>query len=690
MSKAGRGAGNGLRPLHVYSLGFWRGPRIARILKLAGWRITTGWPGRDGAVGIWGAAPRAWRGEAVARRSAAGIVRVEDAFLRSVVPGRARGRLARRGPLGLLIDPVGLHFDSSRPSLIEELVTSGATAGLETRAAGGIARLRAADLSKYNTHRPEADAPPPGHVLVIDQTRGDASLMGAGRATFLAMLAAARAEHPGRPLVIRSHPETAAGLRPGHLTADDLRPGEIFCDAPVSPWRLVKGAAAVYAVSSQLGYEALLAGHRPRLFGTPFYSGWDLSDDEGPPLARRGRASAESLFAASHLLAPTWYDPCRDALTDFEGALAQLEAETAAFRQDRDGHLAWGMRLWKRPGIARAFGQGGHVRFARRPSPDVTLAWANRADDIPHFALTQISRGEAAPAAGGQRPPARPLLRVEDGFLRSRGLGAELTPALSLVADDLGIYYDPTRPSRLEALVAAPLPPGGEARAEALMARLRAQGLSKYNLGGEAPALPCDRGPVILVPGQVEDDASIRQGASEVRTNLALLRATRQANPHAFLVWKPHPDVEAGLRPGAVAPEAAADLADLTALRADPAALLAQVDAVWTITSTLGFEALIRGVAVTTLGAPFYAGWGLTRDLGPMPERRRARPGLSALVHAALIAYPRYMDPVSGLPCPVEVALDRLAEADGPRGGPGLRLLAKAQGALASQSWLWR
>lgn len=687
----GRSPPVALRPLHVYNLGFWRQPRIRRILALAGWRVTTGWPGGDGTVGLWGASPTAWRGAAAARRSGASTVRVEDAFLRSVLPGRASGRLARRGPLGLLIDPLGLHFNPSRPSLIEDLITSGATAGLEARAAQGIARLRAADLSKYNSHDPDMPPPAEGYVLVIDQTRGDASLMGAGRATFLAMLEAARAENPDRLLVLRSHPETAAGLRPGHLGAEDLRPGEVLCDGPVSPWRLVEGAAAVYAVSSQLGYEALLAGHRPRLFGTPFYAGWGLSDDETPAPSRRGPATREALFAASHLLAPAWYDPCRDRLTDFEGAVDQLEAEGAAFRQDRHGHLAYGMRLWKRRAIAHAFGQGAGVRFTSHPSARVTLVWANSEAELAPFFCPQIFSGGSAPADGGQRPPAPALLRVEDGFLRSRGLGATLTPALSLVADDLGIYYDPTRPSRLEALMEAPLPPGGETRAQALIARLRAEGLSKYNLSATPLTLPDTEGrKIILVPGQVEDDASIRLGAGVERRNLDLLRRVRAENPDAFLIWKPHPDIEAGLRPGAVPPQEAARLADMTAAQADPIALLDQVDAVWTMTSTLGFEALIRGVPVTTLGAPFYAGWGLTDDLGPVPERRQARPGLAGLVHATLIAYPRYMDPVSGLPCPVEVALDRLADPATPGGGPGLRLLAKAQGLLASQSWLWR
>src|SRR3546814_12299775 len=53
---------------------------------------------------------------------------------------------------------------------------------------------------------------------------------------------------------------------------------------------------------------------------------------------------------------------------------------------------------------------------------------------------------------------------------------------------------------------------------------------------------------VILVPGQVEDDASIRFGCTDVRTNIALLKAARAARPDAFIVYKPHPAVGSGHR----------------------------------------------------------------------------------------------------------------------------------------------
>ncbi len=658
-----RSAGFSARRIFAFNGGFLRQGRVRRIMTLAGLPPQIGLPAAGDAVAVWGKSPTAWRGEAIAARKDLPVVRVEDAFLRSILPGRAKGMVARRGPIGLLIDPCGLHFDAESPSLLEMLIPSAEAQALVRPAREAIARLITADLSKYNAHLSGQPIPEAGYVLVVDQTRGDASLAGAGRAEFLAMLQAARDENPGARIVIRSHPETAAGLRAGHFTTSDLRHGEQFCDAPVSPWRLVQGAARVYAYSSQLGYEAMLVGHRPRLFGTPFYAGWGLSDDERG-FARRRPVPLEAVFAASHLLAPVWYDPCRDCLTDFEGALRQIEAEARAWRDDHAGHLAYGMRLWKRGPLTRFFGSGKGLRFTAKPGAAVTMVWANRADEVPQAA------------------------RIEDGFIRSRGLGAALVPPLSLVVDDRGIYYDPTRPSQFEALLADPLPPQGSWRSKEFINTLQVSGITKYNLDGSLPDLPA--GHRILVPGQVEDDASIRLGAGAERSNLALLRRVRAENPDAVVIYKPHPDVEAGLRPGLIPEADLQALADVVARKASAVALLAQVDELWTMTSTMGFEALLRGIPVTTLGAPFYAGWGLTRDLGPVPERRRLRPDLYAFAHAALIAYPRYFDPVSNLPCPPEVALERLGDRSLQMQGRLPRLLAKAQGAASSYAWIWR
>jgi capsular polysaccharide export protein len=93
---------------------------------------------------------------------------------------------------------------------------------------------------------------------------------------------------------------------------------------------------------------------------------------------------------------------------------------------------------------------------------------------------------------------------------------------------------------------------------------------------------------------------------------------------------------------------------------------------------------------VTCLGSPFYAHWGLTDDRAMPIPRRAARVDLAALVHATLIAYPRYFDPITGLACPVEVIVDRLENGDVPAPGPMNRSLAKLQGLLASFAFVWR
>ena len=675
-------AGDIPRRLYFYSAGFLHQTRLRRILTLAGHESRLGLPGPSDAIMVWGRSPYAARGEAVAARFGVPLIRVEDAFLRSIHPGRMGDP-----PIGLLIDGLGVHFDSAVPSSLECLLATHPLndSNLLTLANDGMARIKALDLSKYNIHVSDSPLPPAGYVLVIDQTLGDASILHAGAtaATFAQMLKAAQDEHPGLRVVIKSHPETVQGLRPGHFGHGDVSSHVSLLTDPVSPWKLLDGAVAVYTVSSQLGFEAVLAGHSPHVFGQPFYAGWGLTQDRNPLPRRTRLLTAAQVFAAAMILAPIWYDPCRDRICSFEEAVDQLEAEVRAFREDRCGHVAVGMRLWKRGRLQAVFGQQKRLMFQDDPAKTAqtgrsVLVWAGKfkADDF----------------AADQR-----VLRVEDGFLRSRGLGADLVPPLSLVTDDLGIYYDPTKPSRLEQLLLSPLPAGGARRAEALIARLTSARLTKYNLSGTPlPLLP--PGLRLLVPGQVEDDASIRLGAGAERTNLRLLRAVRAAHPEAVIIYKPHPDVEAGLRPGAIAQSDLAGLADVVARGADPVALIDACDGVWTMTSTLGFEALLRGKPVTCLGAPFYAGWGLTCDLGPVPERRlRApdgqplpRPTLAHLAHAALIAYPRYYDPISRRPCPPEVALDRLASGDLPRPGLGLRLLAKAQGVLASHAGLWR
>lgn len=323
--------------------------------------------------------------------------------------------------------------------------------------------------------------------------------------------------------------------------------------------------------------------------------------------------------------------------------------------------IACGMAWWKRKRIAQFLAAEG--RPALIFSDDAKQAAAMAGDGL--IAVWPSRMPEGLDQLAGDR-----LIRIEDGFIRSIGLGADLHPPLSIVVDTRGIYYDPTCPSDLETILeTAAFPPALLARAEALIDTIVAAGISKYGRGAPTTSGPRPKGGkrTVLVPGQVEDDLSVRLGGAGVQGNLDLLRRARAAEPGAHILFKPHPDVDAGHRVGRVPDSELFDYADEIVRGESMPSLLARVDGVHVLTSLTGFEALLRGLDVTVHGQPFFAGWGLTRDLAePMPRRTR-RLSLKELVAGALILYPRYLDPVTEQPCEPELLLQRFAEGWVPR-----------------------
>ena len=234
------------------------------------------------------------------------------------------------------------------------------------------------------------------------------------------------------------------------------------------------------------------------------------------------------------------------------------------------------------------------------------------------------------------------ILRIEDGFLRSVGLGADLIRPLSWVVDQRGIHYNVSQPSDLEYLCeTGSFDEALLHRAACLRSKIVAAGLTKYNVGTLSWKRPSSADYVILVPGQVESDASLVYGALGERSNMGLLRTVRQAYPNAYLVYKPHPDILARLRAEGQDEQVAYLWCDEVVTDVSINELLKGVDEVHVLTSLAGFEALLRGKLVTCYGQPFYSGWGLTKDI--LLNNRRSRClTLDELVAAALIKYPLY------------------------------------------------
>ena len=590
---------------------------------------------------------------------------LEDGFLRSAGLG-----VHGDPPLSVVVDDLGVYYDATRPSRLENLLNGAPvaplpgddTAGQSTepvqsdplgdtallaRARRCLARLLEGGLSKYNSS-PDITLPPAAcpRVLVVDQTAGDLSIEYglAGADSFSVMLDAALAEHPGAEILVKIHPDVIAGKKRGHLLAAGAHPRVRLLEGDSNPAHLVRQVQHVYVVTSLTGFEAVLAGTPVTCFGAPFYAGWGLTDDRVAIPRRRQQRRVEQVFAAAYLLYARYRHPDTGAACGIEAVIDHLALQRRRYRENAGELYCYGFSLWKR-GYARRYLQcpWNRVRFIRtawplrwhRPGPEARLVvWGMREPP----ALRQLAERRYIP-----------LWRMEDGFLRSVGLGSDLTAPASLVLDRQGIYFDPAQPSDLEAILQQRAFSSEEmALARQIRTAIVSLGLSKYNVGQprrlQHGAKPGQR--VILVPGQVEDDASIRQGCLDIRTNAGLLHEVRTQAPDAWIIYKPHPDLLSGNRDGVTGTDHNADY-DQLVTDIGIVQCLDVADEVHTMTSLVGFEGLLRGKRVVTYGLPFYAGWGLTGDRHSI-RRRTARLQLDELVAGSLIVYPRYLNIASG------------------------------------------
>ncbi|QKJ66122.1 capsular polysaccharide biosynthesis protein [Deefgea piscis] len=606
------------------------------------------------AVLGWGLRPTTRQAREYAAQHGLPYWALEDGFLRSVGMGQGVP------PLSIVVDDVGIYYDARRPSRLEQLIAMPLADDQAARAKALVQAWRSAKTSKYNHQRMTAADFAQPFVLVVDQTYGDAAIQyGSGSAAhFDAMLAAALAENPAQQVVVKIHPEVMSGRKRGHfdLAVLQANPRILVLADDIHPADLLPLAARVYVVTSQMGFDALLWGIPVRCFGMPFYAGWGLTQDEIPQISRRSHVSLLQLVHAALVAYPRYIDPETGQLCEVERVLAHLALQRRCRARLPESLVAYGFSRWKQP-IVQRFCQGSSVSmwrwFSRQPAADTAIvAWGKKHDaqlaDLPN-----------------------PIIRIEDGFLRSVGLGAHLIAPMSWVFDRSGIYFDATQPSDLEHLLqTATLDRALQLRAKALRQRIVAAGLTKYNVGQSQGWQRPQAERVLLVAGQVEGDASIRFGAGEVCSNMGLLQAVRAANPDAYVVYKPHPDVLAGLRAQGLDEHAAEQWCDEVVEHIAVTDLFAQVDAVHVITSLTGFEALLRQVPVVVWGMPFYAGWGLTDDKMQC-SRRTTRRNLDELVAAALILYPSYISRITGqYTSPEQVLNELMAWRDTPAARP--------------------
>ncbi|ANB02755.1 capsular polysaccharide biosynthesis protein [Ectothiorhodospira sp. BSL-9] len=590
----------------------------------------------------WGRKAPALKARDLAHRHDLPFLTLEDGFLRSFGLG-----VTGTPALSIVVDDLGIYFDAREPSRLEHLLQHETfSAPVLQQAQQALARLREDRLTKYN----QGTEVPPGtfdpdqkHILLIDQTAGDASIE-CGLATphtFQQMLEAAIDEHPDARIWIKTHPDVLAGRRQSCLAQARGRRDVHWITQDWHPHALLKHFAHVYVVTSQMGLDALILNRPVTCFGVPFYSGWGLTDDRQTCQRRTTRRSLTELIAAAYLRYPRYLNPeTGDGQGDFFQVADFIQRQKSVQQDGPRRFIAVGMQRWKQAHLRPILSQARDgVVFAP------TAKAARKIDPRPDDALIHWGRDAPEDLLDLARQRSAPLRFIEDGFYRSVGLGSDLIPPRSLVMDGQGLYFDPRSPSDLEQILnTAQFDQTELERARTVRTLIVEHGLTKYNLENHAPVQwPTQGRPVILVPGQVEDDASIRHGCEGVNTNLGLIQAARAAHPDAFIVFKPHPDVSSGNRRGQVPDRQALAHADWIETNASVVACIDAADAVHTLTSMAGFEALLREKQVVVHGRPFYAGWGLTQDALPIPRRTRHLT-LEQLVAGTLLRYPLYWD----------------------------------------------
>jgi capsular polysaccharide export protein len=623
----------------------------------------------------WGRKPTARQAEKLANKLNLPLVRLEDGFLRSVNPGSSN-------PLSLVLDQTGIYYDASSPSDLEIAIAKTLMPEQIERAACIRLQWCEAGVSKYN-HSCDiseerlfelANGKP--FVLLMDQTYGDASVQygQASNSSFEEMLSAALSRPDQALVIIKLHPEVVSGKKQGYLselikkTQYARYPQIQVIDWDVHLPSLLRKAAALYTVTSQSGFEGLLHGIPVHTFGMPFYAGWGLTTDKLPAPSRRSKATLPQLIYAALVAYPRYLDPHTKELTQVEQTIAYLKLQRQNRRRFAGPLSAQGFSPNKLSHFKR-FTQGGQWSPKKElPENPIEFCWGAQKS-----AINQ--------SYGNSPQDTKTVVQVEDGFIRSIGLGASLSTPYSWVFDRTGMYYDATRPSDLETYLQNHLFSDVQLdRAKALQHLFTTLGISKYNL--DAPIkiksdtrlsvqstleyqIQLAKGvshPIALVIGQVETDASIRLGSVDIQTNLQLVKAVKDQFPNAFLIYKPHPDVQAGLRKGSQDHTQITALCDAFDTEHTLPDFLAQVDCVHTISSLSGFEALLRDIPVYCYGLPFYAGWGLTTDRHTCSRRTR-KLTLPQLVYGALIHYPTYLHPKTGAYCTPEdlcLALDRI------------------------------
>ena len=563
-------------------------------------------------------------------------VYLEDGFIHSF--GNAKSKI----PFSICFDNNGIYYHSNSQSDLFEYFNEDLSKENLKRSRKIIRLWRKYSISKYNFEN--ILEPPSGkYVLLIDQIFGDLSIYygGASRKSFREMFDFARKNWPDHKILIKVHPDALNSKKNGCLDKEYYERKNVLVIANLGQInKLIEFSTAVCVVTSQVGFEALIYGKEVHVFGRPFYSGLGLTIDHraNKDLKKYINFSLEKLVYSVFIKYQIFLDPRTKKRCQIEEIIKYiyfLRENSKFFPKNLE---AINITPWKARQINRFFYPitGKRVKIFRRFKTKMQniVVWGKNIKMEKY--ISKLNN----------------YISVEDGFIRSVGLGAELYPPLSLLFDKKGIHYDASRSSDLEFLLQNSNVKHNELmRAKRIIELIIKLKISKYNLRlNKEMNLPSNISDkqIIGVLGQVETDNSIIYGVPDdtiSKTNFALVEQVRKDYPDAYIIYKPHPDTESGLRIKGSKDSSIFVNADFVANKISVEHLFNKVDRIAVFTSLGGFEALLRGISVSTYGLPFYAGWGLTDDKlynHKWAKRRTRKLTIEELTFITLAKYPLY------------------------------------------------
>ncbi|EAJ6136095.1 capsular polysaccharide biosynthesis protein [Campylobacter lari] len=599
----------------------------------------------------WGRKKSGLKAIELAKKHNAKFLLLEDGFLRSLNLG-----VENSPSFSIVKDDVGIYYDATASSKLENILNiyEFNTEELE-QAKKAIELIKKEKLSKYNNNLcmpKELFGANEERILIITQVANDASLkfgLADGFST-QDIINDTIKENPNAKIYIKIHPDVLSGKKQSDFDVQDLPNNCVVIKENYNPIELLSHFKKVYTKTSGMGFEALMLGCECVCYGMPFYAGWGLTQDKQVCKRRLKKRTLEEVFYAAYILYSEYFNPYLKQKSDIFDTIHTL-AKYKKIEQVNSNTLYFlGFTLWKRWFMKPFFKAKNNKIIFLNSLDELYKAKLNSEDKI-------FIWGKKYDKALLVKDFSNEIFLVEDGFLRSVFLGSDLTRPFSLIVDSKGLYVDPSKPSDLEDILQNYVfDENLKQRAKKLISTITQNKFSKYNgLKHEKLNFNTNK-KIILIPAQVEDDASMILGGAGFNT-LKLLQSVRKANENAFIVFKPHPDVLSGNRKGLKDKSIILKYCDEIIEDVSIDSAINACDEVHTITSTSGFDALLRGKKVVVYGKPFYAGWGLTSDLYEIPRRTRVL-SLEELVAGILILYPRYIHPKSKILCEVELALD--------------------------------